>query len=399
MRFIPAAVTPVFLDDIVISAASNEGWVDRFEAQLAAYFSQNHAFTFTSLMRTVYACFVALRSTSDRRVVILPRYSCPSFVHGVSAAGLVVEYCDVDPLTLAIDIESLKSLDLSRALALVCTNLFGLTSDIDQLLDIGRTHGMYVVEGVDYGIGTEYKSKRIGAWSSIAILNFQEGKAFPIGGGAIVSSLPVFENMFGSNRKTCLPNIITMLGFSIFSRPRMYFLFMKLSQMLRIERKNFSMEDTIRNTTFETDFEFDARDFDRRLSNFQGKLGCRIMARIKKDMGRRQEIVNLLDAALRKFPDVHIITKTAKVSNVHYIRCPFLVGAGQRDLILAKLLSHGIEASPMYVEHGMRVDAESYPGSARVANELLTLPCHPYMDNDDIDVIAQIFNSHFLGVA
>lgn len=399
MKFIPAAITPVFLSDITSSAVSINGDADRFEAQLAGYFSQSGAYTFTSLMRTVYACFVALRSTSVRRVVILPRYSCPSFIHGVLAAGLVAEYCDVDPHTLAIDTESLKQLDLSRVLALVCTNLFGLTSDIDSLLDIGRAYGMHVVEGVDYGIGTEYKGKRIGAWSSIAILNFQEGKAFPIGGGAIVSSLPVFEKMFGGNRKPCLPNLVTMLGFSVFSRPRMYFLFMKLSRMLRVERKNFSMEDTIRKTSSETDFEFDARDFDRRLSNFQGRLGSRIMARLEQDIRHRQEMVEQLDAALRNLPSVHIIAKIVNVGKVHYIRFPILVGGGQRDIILAKLMSRGIEASPMYIEYGMQVDATRYPGSARVAHELLTLPCHPYMGSEDVDSIAEIFTSHFTDAA
>ncbi len=395
MKFIPAAITPVFLRDILISAVSRVGGIDCFETQLATYFSQNGAYTFTSLMRTVYACFIALRSTSIRRVVILPRYSCPSFIHGVLAAGLEVEYCDLDPLTLAIDPESMKQLDMSRVLAIVCTNLFGLTSEIDLLLHLGRANGVYIVEGVDYGIGTEYKSKRIGAWSSIAILNFQEGKALPIGGGAIVSSLPVFETMYGSKRKTCLPNYVTMLGFSVFSRPRMYFLFMKLSQLLRVERKSFSMEDTIRKTSSETDFKFDARDFDRRLSNFQGRLGARIMGRLEKNLLHRQEMAILLTSALRHFSNVHIITKIASVGKVHYIRFPILVGSNNRDLILKKLMSRGIEASPMYIEHGMQVDAISYPGSAKVANELLTLPCHPYMGVDDVDAIARIFNSHF----
>jgi dTDP-4-amino-4,6-dideoxygalactose transaminase len=155
------------------------------------------------------------------------------------------------------------------------------------------------------------------------------------------------------------------------------------------------MEDTIRKTSSENDFNFDARDFDRRLSNFQGRLGARIMDRLEKDLLHRQEMTILLMSALRHLSNVHIITKIADVGKVHYIRFPILVDINHRDLILKKLMSHGIEASPMYIEHGMKVDAISYPGSARVANELLTLPCHPYMGIDDVDAIAQIFNSHF----
>lgn len=396
MKFIPAAVTPVFLRDILISTLSRTDGIDHFEAKLATYFLQSRAYTFTSLMRTVYACFYALSSSNTKRIVILPRYSCPSFAHGILAAGLEIEYCDVDPLTLAIDIESLSRLDLSRVLALVCTNLFGLTSNIETLIDMGRAHSIHIIEGVDYGIGTEYKYKRIGAWSNITILNFQEGKALPIGGGAIVSSLPIFETMYGSKRKKCFPNYVTMLGFSIFSRPRMYFLFMKLSKLLKIERKTFSMEDTIRKTSSETDFKFDPRNFDCRLSNFQGRLALRIMARLEQDLSHRYEIVTLLKSALCYLPHIHVITKIDEVNKVHYIRLPILVGDNNRNFILNELLSYGIEASPMYVEHGMQVDANYYPGSAKVAHELLTLPCHPYMRINDIRHIVRIFKSHFL---
>ena len=119
------------------------------------------------------------------------------------------------------------------------------------------------------------------------------------------------------------------------------------------------------------------------------------MARLEQDIRHRQEMVEQLTAALRNLHNVHIIAKTVNVNKAHYIRFPILVGAGQRDIILAKLMSRGFEASPMYIEYGMQVDATRYPGAARVAHELLTLPCHPYMGSDDIASIAEIFTSHF----
>ena len=45
----------------------------------------------------------------------------------------------------------------------------------------------------------------------------------------------------------------------------------------------------------------------------------------------------------------------------------------------------------MYSEHGINISRTEFPGSEKVANEILTLPCHPKMNEDalmlTIDVI------------
>jgi perosamine synthetase len=393
IRFLPAAVTPIGISDILVAwLLMRKGLID-FESKLAQYFSKRYAYTFGSLMRTTYACFVGLKSVSDRRKVVLPRYSCPSFAHGVIAAGLEIEYCDIDPLTLAIDMNSLSRVNMNQVLAVVCTNLFGLTSEVDSIVNFCKPFGAFVVEGVDYGIGTEYKSRRIGSWGDVAILNFQEGKALPVGGGAVVTDLPIFKSLFGGLRGSLLPNPLKMLGFSVFSRPSMYWILMSASQFTGFNRKKLSMEDTIRKTSSETDFHFSPIGYDRSISQFQGRLGCIVMKRLEIDLECRNDNAQALSTAVAKFNCIQIIRKLDAVNKVHFIRLPILVGGGNRDQLLARLLNKGIEASPMYVEHGLRVDREAFPGAAQVANELLTLPCHPFLKNKDFELVRDVFSS------
>ena len=87
---------------------------------------------------------------------------------------------------------------------------------------------------------------------------------------------------------------------------------------------------------------------------------------------------------------VKMIRPLADVNKIHYIRFPVRVTGGKRDTLLSSLLEKGIEASPMYVEHGMSIDSAIFPGAAKVADELLTLPCHPFMNQGDINLIGDV---------
>ena len=394
MRFLPAAITPVRFADVARAAVAVKGGLPEFESRLASYFRRKNAYTFSSLMRTTYACFVALSVGSKRRKVVLPRYSCPSFAHGVLAAGLEIEYCDVDPTTLSIDIESLSRIALDDVLAVVCANLFGLTSAVDQIIERCHPKGALVIEGVDYGIGTEYRGRRIGTWGDVAILNFQEGKALPVGGGAVVSDLPAFSGLFSGVRQSMSPNFLTMTAFSIFSHPTMYSLLMGTMNLLGINRKTLSMEDTIRKTKAEMDFTFNPSSYHKAISAFQGRLGCMLLDRLEDDLRRRRSNANALTAAILEIPGVTVIREIAGVNKVHFIRLPTLIAHGKRNQVLAELLNAGIEASPMYVEHGLRIDGRQFPGAARIATELMTLPCHPYVTRNDIDLTAGILSGN-----
>jgi len=392
VRFLPAAITPVALTDIVGAVVDHVrgAGLSAFEKQLAEYFSVQAAYTFGSLMRTNYACLTSLSQSSLRKKVVLPRYSCPSFAHAVIAAGLEVQYCDIDPATLALDMSQLTDMDLSNTLAIICANLFGLTSPIDQVVEIGKKQGVFVIEGVDYGIGTMYRNMRIGTFGDVAILNFQEGKLIPVGGGALVTNNEKIIGRFKGTRYAQRPNVFTMLGFSVCTRPVLYAIFAKCVSVLGKKRKAFSMEDTIRHTSHETDFLFNADDYDHALSNFQGALGCQLLSRLESDMTTRRRIASALLGGLKGIPGIAVIDEVPGVQTVHYVRLPLLVGMNKRDVLLGKLLDAGIEASPMYIEHGMAVEQSRYPGAYRVAAELLTLPCHPFVDTADIEKIIAI---------
>ncbi len=391
VRLVPAAITPVSLSDInkaAIDTIRSDDKLSEFGQALSSYFGGQSTYTFTSFMRATYACLVSLKKANPKRkYVVLPRYSCPSFAHAVLASGLTIRYCDMDPDTLAINMTSFDKALSNDVLAVIVSNLFGLTNPIDEICKKCKSNKIFVLEGADYGIGSVYKKKRLGSYGDFTILNFQEGKALPIGGGAIVEKNGnIMEKWEDKKRKsTSATSFIRMAAFSILSKPWAYGLLINFFRVLRLNRKSLSMEDTIRKTKSEFDFEFDKDEYVGSLSSFQAALGLIILSRLEQNQATRSKNALKLEEALAKSQNLNIVNKLSGLSQVHYIRYPILVRS--REKWTNKLAKAGIEASPMYTEHGMEIDQKAFPGAFRISQELLTLPCHPYVQRSDIAAI------------
>lgn len=390
-RLIPAAITPIFISDLLTAIKHQKGATIQFRQKITNYFDGNQTYTFTSLMRATCACLSTIKSiTPQRNEVILPRYSCPSFVHGIIAAGMKVKYCDIDPKTLNIKLSSLKQVLSPKTSALIVANLFGLSNPINEIVDICHQKEIYVLEGVDYAFGSIYQNKNVGTFGDFTILNFQEGKALPIGGAAIIERNTTFMKNFddSSRQRHGLIPFITLCGYTFFSKPSFYYWLIHILTFLKINRKQLSMEDTIRNTNSEFDFKHPVGIFPA-ISDFQASLGIILLNKMSKNIDIRLKNAMTLEKIVLKNPNINIINRDNKLSKTHYIRYPILVSCNPEKLCL-QLSKVGIEASRMYLEHGMKIDKSKYPGAYQVAQSLVTIPCHPFMTNDDISDINNV---------
>lgn len=153
----------------------------------------------------------------------------------------------------------------------------------------------------------------------------------------------------------------------------------------------------MKNTSSEIDFTFDEGEPNFSISNFQGRLGCTLLGRMELDIKKRFSNAKKIDHFIKEghedlFSPIRVDSKE-NLNKIHYIRYPMLVKKGFRDLVLAAFIENGVEASAMYVEDGMRVDAKLFPGAFRIASDLLTIPCHPYVDDEDMDAMLKVIRN------
>jgi UDP-2-acetamido-2-deoxy-ribo-hexuluronate aminotransferase len=63
---------------------------------------------------------------------------------------------DVDPVTFNIDIDAVKRAITPKTKAIVPVHLFGLSADMDPLMELARKHNLFVIEDNAQGIGANY---------------------------------------------------------------------------------------------------------------------------------------------------------------------------------------------------------------------------------------------------
>ena len=90
------------------------------------------------------------------------------------------------------DYESFKELVTEKTKALILTNLYGQSNDIQEILDYCRSRNMYVIEDCAQSIGAYYpnSTSRAGSKSDISTFSFYPTKNFSTFGdaGAVVTS-------------------------------------------------------------------------------------------------------------------------------------------------------------------------------------------------------------------
>jgi dTDP-4-amino-4,6-dideoxygalactose transaminase len=399
MRLQPAAATPIELKTIFQAWTDKHDSVRRFGSAVAQRIGASSSLPLSSLMRNT---FIAVESVKRRlppgTSIILPRYSCPSFLHGIRASHMPYRYCDMDPATLRVEYGHLDAARDSSVGALLIPNLFGLSSDMGAISEYCRSSGWLLIEGADYTLGGILAGQPLGSFGDVTILNFQEGKALPIGGGmALSKSSGVLGHAAALSEVSNLVGLLRSVAYAILIQPGPYGAFHVLLKWLGISKKRFSMEDTIRKTRSEVDFALPAKDVLQSISAFQASLGLRLLQRLDEDVCSRSSLALELETVLRGIPEIQLIPRHAALEKCHYIRYPILVQKGRRNALAAFVTNNGFEASAMYVEHGMNIDSHQFPGASRICDELLTLPCHLFMTSEDIQRLGHLVRQFFRG--
>lgn len=93
---------------------------------------------------------------------------------------------DCEPDTLNIALDGIESRINSRTKAIMPVHFAGQPCDMDELLAIGRRHGVPIIEDAAHALGTEYKGRRIGSFGEMAIYSFHPIKTITTGEGGMV---------------------------------------------------------------------------------------------------------------------------------------------------------------------------------------------------------------------
>jgi dTDP-4-amino-4,6-dideoxygalactose transaminase len=139
------------------------------------------------------ALILALRACGIRAgdQVILPPFTFVATGSAVSALGAQPVFADIHPNTYNVNPAELERRVTPRTRAIVAVHLYGLSADMDPILEFARSRNLPVIEDNAQAIGAAYKGRPTGSLGDIACLSFYPTKnlgAYGDAGMAVTNS-------------------------------------------------------------------------------------------------------------------------------------------------------------------------------------------------------------------
>ena len=120
--------------------------------------------------------------------VIVPSVTFWATSVAVHHVGATVVYVDVDPRTLNLDPAMVEAALTPKTKAIIPVHIGGHPSDMDRLMEIGRQHGVKVLEDAAQAHGAIYKGRKTGSLGDAGSFSFQQSKNLQSGEGGFITS-------------------------------------------------------------------------------------------------------------------------------------------------------------------------------------------------------------------
>lgn len=125
--------------------------------------------------------------------VIVPPFTFVSTINAFVLRGARPNFVDIRPDTLNLDETLIERSITPRTRAIVVVHYAGVACEMDAILDIGRRHGIPVVEDNAHGLYARYRGRFLGTFGCLATQSFHETKNVICGeGGALLINDPQY---------------------------------------------------------------------------------------------------------------------------------------------------------------------------------------------------------------
>ncbi|HEV8718697.1 MAG TPA: DegT/DnrJ/EryC1/StrS family aminotransferase [Candidatus Binatia bacterium] len=181
-------------------APTNDAKTREFEQAFARYSGARHAIAVSSCFAALHLAAVTL-GIGPGDEVLVPPLTFVATANAFAIQGARVRFVDVDPVFLNMDPQRIDSLLTERTRAIIPVDLYGCPCDMDSIMEIGRKHGIPVIEDAAHTVGAKYKGRAVGSLADITAFSFQRAKNMStLGEGGMITT----DNPEWADRMTAL---------------------------------------------------------------------------------------------------------------------------------------------------------------------------------------------------
>jgi len=328
-----------------------------FEEELRKYLGAQYVVATNTGTSALHLALDAL-GIGEGDEVIVPSLTFVSSFQAISATGATPVPCDIYPDTLLMDIDDVRRRITARTKAIMPVHYTGNPCNMDALIKINKEYNIRIVEDAAHALGSYYQGRKIGSFGDIACFSFDSIKNITCGeGGAIVCQDTELADTLRQKR------------------------------LLGIDRKSHTYSWKERSWFYQVR----TQGFRYHMSNINAAIGLAQLKKIDSFISRRREICRRYHHAFKEIPDIGClpINYDEVAPHIYVIR----VKNRRRDSLMDYLKNLDIETGINYIPNHLHQfydnKAISLPETEKAYKEILTLPLHFGLSDDDVDKVIQ----------
>ncbi|MEM5493325.1 DegT/DnrJ/EryC1/StrS family aminotransferase [Hoeflea sp. AS16] len=157
----------------------------RLEDLFCQVYGCDYSLSFTNGTATMHALLEA-QGIGPGDEVIVPPLTMSATTFAVLQANATPVFADVEPDTFQISAASIAERITDKTKAIITVALYGLSPDMDPIMDLARKHDLFVLEDNAECFLGKYKGRMVGLLGHAASFSFQSSKHLTSGEGGMV---------------------------------------------------------------------------------------------------------------------------------------------------------------------------------------------------------------------
>ena len=335
------------------------GKVVDFEKSLGNYL-KTHVVACGNGTDALQIAFMALELQPGDEVITTP-FTFVATAEVLALLGLKPVFVDVCPATYNMDVTKIEAAITPRTRAILPVHLYGQSADMESIMRIARQHGLNVVEDSAQSIGTDF--------------TFSDGtksKSGTIGNIGCTSFFPSKTlGAFGD-------------GGAIFSSDE------KLAARIR----------SIANHGMKVRYYYERIGVNSRLDSLQAAILNVKLTYLDQYITARQKVADWYDRHLSEIEPIKLPERV--LSSTHTFH-QYTIRTEKRDQLQQYLKENGIPSMVYYPEAIHLQEAYrylgyvqgSFPVAEQLAKQVLSLPMHTELDEEQLSYITNKINNFF----
>jgi perosamine synthetase len=327
--------------------------VERLEAAFRELVGTTHAVAVNSGTSALVAALQALELGPGDEVITSP-FTFAATLNAIIEVGATARFADILDADFTVDPRAVEAYVGPRTAAIMPVHLYGHPADMAGLAQIATRHGLSLVEDAAQAHGAKAAGRAVGSFG-LGCFSFYATKNIATGEGGMVTTDEE-----------------------------------KLADRIRLLRNQGTREP----------YGYEIRGHNYRMSELHAAVGLPQVSKLPDRNRRRAQNAARLSASLAGMPDLQVpATAPGRTHAFHQYTIRVTRGAPERrDRLAARLAELGIETKvyyprvvydyPCFRSHP-QVRRDPAPRAEAAAREVLSLPVHPWLSDQDLDRIVE----------